>query len=324
VSARPIGSPAAKLCECGCGQPAPIAKGNNSANGYVKGQPTRFVRGHYKGTSREGRRPTNFVEVGNRFGLGVVIDPGVRIPDSSSTGSRRGARLRCDCGNEYVAGIGPLLRGVPKSCGCYTAVLASEAGRRGGRPITDRTGQRYGKLVVVRFVEVVNGHARWLCRCDCGNEITVAAGGLLKAVGCGCAQSAPRGGRAAGEASRKHVLTQYQRNAQYRDLPWELTDDDFDKLTSSDCHYCGLPPGRVFRSGAYIGGEFVYSGLDRLDNTAGYVPGNVVPCCWDCNRAKSDLSYDEFMTWLGRVTAHQWFSPDQMPSHFLNGRSERR
>lgn len=36
-----------KLCECGCGQPAPIAKQTVSAKGYAKGQPLRFVIGHH-------------------------------------------------------------------------------------------------------------------------------------------------------------------------------------------------------------------------------------------------------------------------------------
>lgn len=35
-----------KLCECGCGNPAPIAKRNHSTWGWVKGQPMRFLRGH--------------------------------------------------------------------------------------------------------------------------------------------------------------------------------------------------------------------------------------------------------------------------------------
>jgi hypothetical protein len=35
-----------KLCECGCGQPAPISPRTESARGYVKGEPRRFVRGH--------------------------------------------------------------------------------------------------------------------------------------------------------------------------------------------------------------------------------------------------------------------------------------
>jgi hypothetical protein len=36
-----------KLCECGCGQPVPIAKRNRKNRGHVKGQPLRFVKGHH-------------------------------------------------------------------------------------------------------------------------------------------------------------------------------------------------------------------------------------------------------------------------------------
>lgn len=33
-------------CECGCGQPAPIAKRNESRRGWTKGMPTRFIYAH--------------------------------------------------------------------------------------------------------------------------------------------------------------------------------------------------------------------------------------------------------------------------------------
>lgn len=35
-----------KLCECGCGEPAPIIKSTDTSRGYVKGEPHRFVAGH--------------------------------------------------------------------------------------------------------------------------------------------------------------------------------------------------------------------------------------------------------------------------------------
>ena len=35
-----------KLCECGCGKPAPIAKKTHNARGYTKGKQTRFIQGH--------------------------------------------------------------------------------------------------------------------------------------------------------------------------------------------------------------------------------------------------------------------------------------
>lgn len=46
-----------KLCECGCGAPAPIAKYTNSGKGWVKGEPKRFVNGH-NGVANKGRRLT--------------------------------------------------------------------------------------------------------------------------------------------------------------------------------------------------------------------------------------------------------------------------
>lgn len=37
-----------KLCDCGCGQPAPIATITRKDRGYVKGEPLRFRRGHHR------------------------------------------------------------------------------------------------------------------------------------------------------------------------------------------------------------------------------------------------------------------------------------
>lgn len=37
-----------KLCECGCGQPAPIATRNWHKKGIAKGQPLRFICGHHR------------------------------------------------------------------------------------------------------------------------------------------------------------------------------------------------------------------------------------------------------------------------------------
>lgn len=36
-----------KLCECGCGLPAPIAARSNKKLGHIKGMPVRFIAGHH-------------------------------------------------------------------------------------------------------------------------------------------------------------------------------------------------------------------------------------------------------------------------------------
>lgn len=51
------------LCECGCGQPAPIAPRTDRAFGWIKGQPKRYIFGHrrppYLGVSRYERTTWN-------------------------------------------------------------------------------------------------------------------------------------------------------------------------------------------------------------------------------------------------------------------------
>ena len=47
------------------------------------------------------------------------------------------------------------------------------AGGSYSRKRLDLTGQRYGSLTVLRPAENNGGRTTWLCRCDCGEEITV-------------------------------------------------------------------------------------------------------------------------------------------------------
>lgn len=44
------------LCECGCGNPAPIARQTERKYGHVKGQPMRFIFGHHLRRRWKGRR----------------------------------------------------------------------------------------------------------------------------------------------------------------------------------------------------------------------------------------------------------------------------
>lgn len=52
----------------------------------------------------------------------------------------------------------------------------------------DLTGQRFGRLVVIKKIGLRNGHAEWECRCDCGNVVNVVGCQLTgkKTKSCGC------------------------------------------------------------------------------------------------------------------------------------------
>jgi hypothetical protein len=236
-----------KLCECGCGEPAPIAKKTDSRLGHVKGQPVRYVCGHQV-------KRTLLIEVGQRFGRGVVIDVNVRIPCTDKRADKytnRGARLICDCGNEYDALVQNLFHDHTRSCGCYLKdVLAARS--------LDPDWSSWARKPVV--------------------------------------------------AGRNNALGGYKRQARSRGLAWELTGEDFDQLTSSDCYHCSTPPANVARRKKYEGSAFIYSGIDRLDNTLGYTRENSVPCCFDCNRYKLDLPYGEWQMIKVRNLSLTYFS----------------
>lgn len=41
-----------KLCECGCGLPAPLAKRTEKRKGWIQGEPIRFIKNHSLGAPR--------------------------------------------------------------------------------------------------------------------------------------------------------------------------------------------------------------------------------------------------------------------------------
>ena len=83
---------------------------------------------------------------------------------------------KCECGNEKTVVGDSLTSGSTKSCGCINN-------------IKDLSGQTFGKLTVVNFAgSSKRGHAKWLCKCECGNEKAIFGGHLTSGStkSCGC------------------------------------------------------------------------------------------------------------------------------------------
>lgn len=76
-----------------------------------------------------------------------------------------------------------------------------------------------------------------------------------------------------------------------RGLEFNFTREEYFQVISSTCHYCG----DFFKSSG--------SGLDRVDNSKGYIKGNVVSCCKECNQMKADLSTDQFFVNITKIFA---------------------
>lgn len=148
-------------------------------------------------------------------------------------------------------------------------------------------GNRYNMLTVVEFVGYdKNGNYKWTCKCDCGNYRDVVTRDLKNGhtKSCGCWRDI-RLRLPEGEAAFNRVYNHYRKEASDSNRVFELTKEYFRELILSDCYYCGDPPSNV-RKMPRVNGVLVYNGVDRIDNSIGYVLGNVRPCCKDCNFLK--------------------------------------
>lgn len=88
----------------------------------------------------------------------------------------------------------------------------------------------------------------------------------------------------------------YQNNAKARDREFSLTLEEFSAFWQKPCHFCNEPISTI--------------GLDRKDNSLGYVVNNVIPCCFQCNFLKGKTSYTEFIGHCAKIARHltptQW------------------
>lgn len=81
---------------------------------------------------------------------------------------------------------------------------------------------------------------------------------------------------------RRFATSKY--DAKRRGIEFNLTFEQWHTEVQKTCHYCRDLLGK--RSETTVG-------LDRLDNTKGYVAGNVVSACIACNKIKLDIFTSE-------------------------------
>lgn len=97
-----------------------------------------------------------------------------------------------------------------------------------------------------------------------------------------------------GESSCNLLYAIYRHAAKKRGYCFELSREDFRRLTSQNCSYCGIEPKQIFR-GSTCKTPYTYNGIDRQDNTRGYVLDNAVPCCKPCNLSKGKQTLAAFL-----------------------------
>lgn len=170
--------------------------------------------------------------------------------------------------------------------------------------LIDLTGKKFGRLTAIKrsYPNDKWNSMMWLCKCDCGKE-TITRGKNLRdgaTRSCGCLQKDNHYKLEPGFANMHGVMRRYKRQAGQRGYSFDLTDEQFFKITKQNCYYCGAKPNNTIHKKTH-NGAYTYNGIDRIDNTKGYIMDNVVPCCHPCNQAKSKRTLQEFKVWVKNV-----------------------
>lgn len=106
------------------------------------------------------------------------------------------------------------------------------------------------------------------------------------------------------DAKCSTLFSNYRTRSKTKKLEFSLTFDYFKELVTNNCHYCNLAPNkcRKDRAKSRMGISRIYfNGIDRLDSSQGYTIENTVSCCEDCNKAKRNLSYTQFLNLIKRI-----------------------
>lgn len=166
--------------------------------------------------------------------------------------------------------------------------------------------QKYNRLTVIScvgyFIEGKEKRKRaaYEFQCDCGNKVYARGKDVKqkKIQSCGCLALETKA--TTGRKNKKPdclgffnlIYQHYTNNAKRRRLEFKIPFEQFCKLIMSNCHYCSSTPINFFKSD--LACQLKYNGIDRVNNSIGYLPDNVVPCCKFCNFAKSKGTEQEF------------------------------
>lgn len=179
----------------------------------------------------------------------------------------------------------------------------------------DITGEKYGRLTVIKYVYTKKKRAYWLCRCDCGNE-TILSTTVLKSgntKSCGCFQK---------EQLRKNIRKVIEGNIRYK----TETEKTLNLKYRSIKRRCYNPECEAYKNYGYRGikmcdewlADFknfynwaVNNGykkgltIDRIDVNGNYEPNN---CRWISNlKQQNNKRNNRYLIYNGKkMTCSEW------------------
>ena len=141
-----------------------------------------------------------------------------------------------------------------------------------------------------KFVKGKNRYYNYIFECcGCGKELSIQSSSLKTHSGkcMRCTQL---------KEPYKYIYNELKVHKR-KGTSVELTFEEFlEIIKERNCHYCGEELNYEEYSRVWGKTNSRAHQLDRKNNDLGYTKDNVVTCCWECNRLKSDrFTYEEFI-----------------------------
>ncbi len=179
---------------------------------------------------------------------------------------------------------------------------------RGGHNFIDLAGQRFGKLLVLADTgRRKSKRPIWACRCDCGQKVEILGKYLRNGdtKSCGCFSKGNAHNRDAVAEITKSFWTPIEKQALRRGIPFEVTREQAWELYQAQKGLCALS-GVPIKFSTNIRDErgTQTASLDRVDNSKGYVVGNIQWVHKRVNIMKNVMANDELLEWCERLI--QW------------------
>lgn len=83
----------------------------------------------------------------------------------------------------------------------------------------------------------------------------------------------------------------YKKRALAKEWDFELSEDDYNKITNEACYLCGKIQTDGYRNG-----------IDRIDSNKGYIDENMKASCKPCNLMKREFEYNDFLEKLIKIS----------------------
>lgn len=105
---------------------------------------------------------------------------------------------------------------------------------------------------------------------------------------------------------RNYLYRTYKRGAIDRNIDFNLSFEDFNKIIQKNCYYCNSEPKppsseKLKARGNTQQPTFYHNGIDRIDPKDGYNIDNIVPCCSMCNYMKHIYNREEFFNQIIKI-----------------------